>query len=47
MNSPRSFDVPEDGPEEPEEYGLKDLKGCLFLGIPAECKPLWMGWWES
>lgn len=21
---------------EPDEYGLKDLKGCRFLGIPAE-----------
>lgn len=42
-NSPKFLDAPEEGPGEPEEYGLKDLKGCLFLGIPAERKPLVIG----
>jgi hypothetical protein len=33
-DSPEVLDEVDAG--EPEEYGLNDLKGCRFLGIPAE-----------
>lgn len=32
MNSPGFL---EEGAGEADEYGLKDLNACLFLGIPA------------